>query len=60
MLVIDFLMVGFGFRFAYWIRFELNLPFFVDDAFASPTYYQGVIIFIIPTWIVIFFIDGFI
>jgi exopolysaccharide biosynthesis polyprenyl glycosylphosphotransferase len=58
MLVSDFLMVGFGFRFAYWIRFQLNLPFFVDEAFASPTYYQGLVVLIIPTWILIFLLAG--
>jgi exopolysaccharide biosynthesis polyprenyl glycosylphosphotransferase len=58
LLLSDFLMVGFAFRFAYWVRFEINVPIFVDEAFASPAYYQGLIIFIIPTWLLIFFVAG--
>ena len=56
LLLSDLLMVGFAFRFAYWVRFEINLPIFVDEAFASPDYYQGLIIIIIPTWLLIFFV----
>ncbi len=56
LLLSDLLMVGFAFRFAYWVRFEIDLPIFVDQAFASPDYYQGLIIIIIPTWLLIFFV----
>jgi len=54
----DLLMIGFAFRFAYWIRFETKLPFFAQDALASPEYYENLIIFILPVWLFVFFITG--
>ncbi len=54
----DLLMIGFAFRFAYWIRFETNLPFFAQDALASPDYYENLIIFILPVWLLVFFLSG--
>ncbi len=54
----DLLMIGFAFRFAYWIRFETNLPFFAQDALASPDYYENLIIFILPIWLLVFFLSG--
>ncbi|PKN88320.1 MAG: sugar transferase [Chloroflexi bacterium HGW-Chloroflexi-8] len=58
LLISDFLMIGFAFRFAYWIRFEINLPFFVRDALASPDYYENLIVIIIPVWLLVFILSG--
>jgi len=58
LLISDFLMIGFAFRFAYWIRFEINLPFFVLDALASPDYYENLITIIIPIWLLVFILSG--
>lgn len=58
LLISDFLMIGFAFRVAYWIRFEANIPFFVEDALSSPDYYEGIILLIIPVWLVMFAFSG--
>ncbi len=58
LVVTDFLMIGFAFRVAYWIRFEANIPFFVEDALSSPDYYESVILLIIPIWLILFAFFG--
>ncbi|PKO13713.1 MAG: sugar transferase [Chloroflexi bacterium HGW-Chloroflexi-10] len=58
LVVADCSMIGTAMRFAYWVRFKVNLPFFVDDAFSSPEYYENLVIFIIPAWLTIFFLHG--
>lgn len=50
----DILMIGFAFWFAYWVRFQANIPFFVEEALSSPDYYLGVVLLIIPIWLIIF------
>lgn len=58
MLVSDFLMIGLAFRVAYWVRFEASIPIFVQEALSSPDYYQGVVLLIIPIWLLIFAFVG--
>lgn len=54
----DFLMVGLAFRFAFWVRFELGINFFDPNAVNSPIYYQGLVWYIIPIWLGLFFVHG--
>ncbi len=58
LIISDFLMIGFAFRVAFWIRFEANIPWFVENALSSPDYYQGLVLFIIPVWMLIFLFVG--
>jgi exopolysaccharide biosynthesis polyprenyl glycosylphosphotransferase len=58
LVIADFSMIGAAMRFAYWVRFQVNLPIFVDDAFSSPDYYENLVVFIIPAWLTIFFFHG--
>jgi exopolysaccharide biosynthesis polyprenyl glycosylphosphotransferase len=50
----DLLMAGIAFRIAYWLRFELGVTVFEQDALASRTYYELVVVVLTPIWLVIF------
>jgi exopolysaccharide biosynthesis polyprenyl glycosylphosphotransferase len=54
----DILMVALAFRVAYWIRFELNLPFFEPQAFVSKSYYEEIVLILAPLWVLIFALAG--
>jgi exopolysaccharide biosynthesis polyprenyl glycosylphosphotransferase len=54
LVVSDFLMIGLGFRLAYWVRFELNLEIFRLDVVPDFTFYQRLVFLIIPIWLVLF------
>ena len=54
----DVLMVGLAFRLAYSVRFELALPFFEATALTSRSYYEHLVTFMLPLWLVIFAISG--
>lgn len=54
----DVLMVGLAFRVAYWIRFELPVPFFVETALTSRVYYEHLVTFMLPMWLLIFAASG--
>lgn len=58
LLISDGLNIGLGLRFAYLIRFELPLPIFDPRALTSVDYYEGLILLIIPTWLLIFLVRG--
>ncbi len=58
MAVSDFIFLGLALRVAFWIRFESWLTIFNQDAFASPDYYQNIAFFILPFWVLIYFLYG--
>jgi exopolysaccharide biosynthesis polyprenyl glycosylphosphotransferase len=54
----DLLMMGFAFRLAYFIRFNISLPIFETDVMPNIQYYQVVTFFIGIFWLVIFVLIG--
>lgn len=58
LLISDFIMLGFSFRLAYFVRFELGLNFFQQEAFDSIPFYQRLVMILIPLWVVIFGLGG--
>jgi exopolysaccharide biosynthesis polyprenyl glycosylphosphotransferase len=58
LLVSDILMLGLAMRLAYWIRFELGLPIFEQEALSSVLYYRSLVLLIIPIWVLVFFLRG--
>ncbi len=58
LLVADIVMTAIAFRLAYWVRFELGLPWFYQEWQPSIAYYQRLMIFILPFWLAIFAIAG--
>ncbi|MEN4012653.1 MAG: sugar transferase [Bellilinea sp.] len=58
LLLSDGLNVALALRFAYLIRFEFSIPIFDPRALISMDYYQGLILLIIPTWLLVFFFRG--
>jgi exopolysaccharide biosynthesis polyprenyl glycosylphosphotransferase len=58
LVISDLLMLSLAFRVAYWVRFELNLPFFQLEIVPSIRYYERLVFIIIPVWLAIFAIMG--
>lgn len=58
LLTSDVILVALALRLAYWIRFELALPFFQQDALSDISHYQMLTIVMAPLWIVLFFFLG--
>ncbi len=58
LLLSDGLNVALALRFAYLVRFEFSIPIFDPRAFTSLNYYEGLVLFIIPTWLLVFFLRG--
>jgi exopolysaccharide biosynthesis polyprenyl glycosylphosphotransferase len=58
LVVCDVLMIGLAMRFAYLVRFELTIPFFDPQGVASTSYYESLIMLIIPAWLVVFLLHG--
>ena len=58
LILMDFIMIGVGFRAAYFFRFEISLPLFVQDAFSSVRFYRTLVMILIPVWIAIFALLG--
>jgi hypothetical protein len=54
----DLLMMGFAFRLAYFIRFNISLPIFETDVIPNIQYYQTVTFFIAVFWLVVFVLIG--
>lgn len=50
----DILMTGFAFRLAYLIRFELGFDFFSSESIPTVTFYQNLVVVILPVWFFIF------
>lgn len=58
LVLLDVLMIGSAFSLAYWVRFDLNLPFF-ETSSPSFLFYEGLVLFfIIPLWLAIFAASG--
>jgi exopolysaccharide biosynthesis polyprenyl glycosylphosphotransferase len=58
LVIVDALMIGLAFRLAYLFRFELNLTFFRLDVTPLPSFYQNLVLILIPLWLTIFTILG--
>lgn len=58
LILIDGLSVGFAFRIAYFFRFELSLGFFYIDTTPPFAFYQRLVLFLIPLWLIIFALAG--
>ncbi|GAB4579940.1 MAG: sugar transferase [Anaerolineales bacterium] len=58
LLLSDLLMLGLAFRMAYFIRFDLELPIFQEEAFESTLFYQRLVMILIPLWILILGVSG--
>lgn len=54
----DMIMAGIAFRLAYFIRFELDLPFFYLESNPEVAFYQRVVLVLIPLWLMIFAAGG--
>ncbi len=54
----DAAMLGVAFRIAFWIRFELSLPFFKIQVTPSFHRYQLLVLVSIPAWLLVFAIFG--
>ena len=58
LIIVDALMIVLAFRLAYVFRFELSLAFFRLDVTPLPSFYQNLVLLLIPLWLVIFTILG--
>jgi exopolysaccharide biosynthesis polyprenyl glycosylphosphotransferase len=58
LLINDLCMIWFAFRLAYFVRFELGLTIFHQDANDSIVFYQMVVMVLIPLWVIIFGVAG--
>ncbi len=56
--VSDVVNIGLALRLAYTIRFELPLPFFDRLGLTSLDYYQGLVLVVIPVWVLTFVLLG--
>jgi exopolysaccharide biosynthesis polyprenyl glycosylphosphotransferase len=56
LLTSDFLAIGLAFWLAYFVRFELSPGIFYQNLRTNLAYYQGLVIFLIPTWLLIFYL----
>jgi exopolysaccharide biosynthesis polyprenyl glycosylphosphotransferase len=54
----DFIWIGIAFRFSYFIRFELGIPFFQLQAGQSISFYSTLVFILIPIWLAVFFAVG--
>jgi exopolysaccharide biosynthesis polyprenyl glycosylphosphotransferase len=50
----DFIMIGLAFRLAYFIRFDLGLSVFEEQALNSIAFYRLLVFILIPIWLVVF------
>ena len=50
----DIVMIGLAFRLAYFVRFDLNLSVFEEQALNSIAFYRLLVFILIPTWLVVF------
>jgi len=58
LLISDVVTIGFAFWLAYMVRFELSLGIFYENLRPHLSYYQSLVMVLIPVWIVIFYILG--
>lgn len=58
LIALDFAMIAIGFRLAYALRFEVNLPWFFQHEVAPLGFYQHLVFWLIPLWLGIFSLFG--
>lgn len=58
LLISDTIMLGIAFRLAYTLRFNMNIGVFQQDGVPSLSFYQSIVMLLIPTWLVIFALGG--
>lgn len=58
LLLSDVMTLGFAFRLAYFVRFEIGLTIFQAGAFDSMVFYQRLVMILIPLWVVILGLGG--
>ena len=54
----DCILLGFAFRLAYFVRFEVGIPYFQQGAFDSIPFYQRLVLILIPLWLIIYGVTG--
>jgi exopolysaccharide biosynthesis polyprenyl glycosylphosphotransferase len=50
----DLLLMSFAFWIAFYIRFETNIPIFQIDVVPSRSFYQTVVLVLMPLWMIVF------
>lgn len=58
MMVSDIIMIGLSFRFAYYLRFEAPIGIFYQNLHVNISFYQRLVIILLPVWLLIFTILG--
>jgi len=58
LVISDGLATGLAFRAAYFVRFEISLGIFQPNITPVFSYYQRLVMFLIPLWLVIFAVEG--
>jgi exopolysaccharide biosynthesis polyprenyl glycosylphosphotransferase len=58
LVILDLFMTFFAFRLAYWLRFNSNLPFFIENGSSTAPFYDGIMLGVIPVWVIIFAMMG--
>jgi exopolysaccharide biosynthesis polyprenyl glycosylphosphotransferase len=58
LVVSDIVMAGLAFRLAFYMRFELSLFFFYQNIRPHYSFYERLVLFLIPAWLVIFLVLG--
>lgn len=54
----DLIALSAAMRLAYYLRFEVNLPFFKHDVVPAIEYYQTLVVLIVPVWLFIYALTG--
>ncbi len=54
----DTLMTALAFRLAYFFRFELAIPIFQIEVSPNLIYYQRLVLFLLPLWVIVFGVNG--
>ncbi len=54
----DFLLIILALRLAYWLRFELSISLFAEDATKNASYYLLLTIWLIGMWLVLYTVHG--
>jgi len=54
----DFVLIGLAFRLSYFIRFEMGLTVFQEQALQSLSFYRTLVFILIPIWLAVFGIMG--
>lgn len=58
LIVSDLLLTYLAFLLAYWLRFNVHIPIFVENALTSRPFYNSVMLVVVPIWLVIFALMG--